>query len=54
VKWLGLLAEREEQLMEGRATLMQKDVPFESITRKTISHGTYTLHVEILDLRKGQ
>jgi len=54
VKWLGLLAEREEQLAEARAKLVQNDVAFDSVGRKAISHGTYTLYVEFLGLRKSE
>jgi hypothetical protein len=52
VKWLTLLAETGEQLAQGRAALLQHQVPFSIVTRRVFTHGTYTLYVELLELTK--
>ena len=53
LKWLVLLAEKEEQLAEGRATLTQNDIQNSIVARRVLSHGAHTLYVEFLDLQRG-
>jgi hypothetical protein len=52
LEWLTLLAEKQEQLAEGRAALLQAGIRHTNIARRILTHGAYTLHIELLELEK--
>jgi len=52
LKWLMLLAERGEQLDEGREALLRAGIQHASLARRVLAHGNYTLHLELLDLQR--
>jgi hypothetical protein len=51
LKWLTLLAEKQEQLAESRAALLRTGIQHSSVARRVLMHGRYTLHLELLDIQ---
>lgn len=50
VKWLGILAEQEADLMTGRAALFEHGIDARPISRRVLTSGSYTVHLELLEV----
>lgn len=54
VKWLALLAEREDELADGRSALVAAGVSGAIVSHRTLTSGDYTMHLELLRLPESR